>query len=76
MVAYGQRSDFSVTVRIGDIDVVNFPDEKLLKIQIISKLSFDKHVTNLCQKASNKLYALARISPNMDEWKLTALMRT
>ena len=40
-----------------------------------SKLSFDNHVSKLCQKASNKLYALARISPYMDQRKLRTLMR-
>ena len=42
---------------------------------IYSKLSFDHHVSKLCQKASNKLYALARISPYMDQNKLRNLMR-
>ena len=42
----GQRSDVPVTVRIGNIDVVNSSNEKLLGIQIDSKLSFDKHVAN------------------------------
>ena len=39
-----QRNDVPVTVWIGDIDVVNSSEEKLLGIQIDSKLSFDKHV--------------------------------
>ena len=63
------------TVRIGNTDVVNSSEEKLLGVQIDSRLSFDNHVSKLCQKASNKLYALARISPYMDQNKLRALMR-
>ena len=42
---------------------------------IVNKLSFDNHVSKLCQKASNKLYALVRISPYMDQRKLRTLMR-
>ena len=70
-----QRCDGPVTVRIGNVDVVNSSEEKLLGVQIDSRLSFNNHVSKLCQKASNKLYALARISPYMGQNKLRALMR-
>ena len=71
----GQRSDDPVTVRIGDSEVVNSSEEKLLGVQIDNKLSFDNHVSKLCQKASKKLYALARILPYMDRSKLRTLTR-
>ena len=47
----------------------------MLGVHIDSKLSFDSHVSKLCQKASNKLYALARISPYMNQNKLRYLMK-
>ena len=75
LLVLGQRCDDSVTVKIGNTDVVNSSEEKLLGVHIDSKLSFDQHVSKLCQKASNKLYALARISPYMDQNKLRNLMR-
>ena len=75
LLVLGQRCDDPVTVRIGSANVVNSYEEKLLGVQIDSKLSFENHVSKLCQKASNKLYALARISPYMDQRKLRALMR-
>ena len=75
LLVLGQRCDDPVTVRIGNADVVNSSEEKLLGVQIDSTLSFDNHVSKLCQKASNKLYALARISPYMDQNKQRALMR-
>ena len=75
LLVLGQRCDDPVTVRIGNADVVNSSEEKLLGVQIDSRLSFDNHVSKLCQKASNKLYALARISPYLDQSKLRALMR-
>ena len=71
----GQRSDDSVTVKIGNTDVINSSEEKLLGVHLDSKLSFDYHISKLCQKASNKLYTLARISPYMDQNKQRYLMR-
>ena len=75
LLVLGQRCDDPVTVRIGSANVVNSYEEKLLGVQIDSKLSFENHVSKLCQKASNKLYALARISPYTDQRKLRTLMR-
>ena len=70
-----QRCDYPVTVKIGNTDVVNSSEEKLLRVHVDSKLSFYHHVSNFCQKASNKIYALPRISPYMDQNKLRNLMR-
>ena len=67
LFVFGQSSDYPVTVRIGNSEVVNSSEENLLGAQIDNKLSFDNHVSKLCHKASNKLYALARISPYMNQ---------
>ena len=75
LLVLGQSTNEPVTVRIGNSEVVNSSQEKLLGVQINSKLSFDNHASKLCHKASNKLYALARISPYMDENKLRTLTR-
>ena len=75
LMVLGQRCDDSVTVKVGNIDVVNSSQEKLVGVHIDSKVSFDYYVSKLCQKASNKLYALARISPYIDQNKLRNLMR-
>ena len=75
LLVLGQRCDDPVTVKIGNTDVVNSSEEKLLGVHIDSKLSFYRHVSKLCQKASNKLYALARISPYMNQNKLRYLMK-
>ena len=40
--------------------------EILLGINLDSKLKFEDHVNFMCKKASQKLYALARIAPFMD----------
>ena len=75
LLVLGQRCDDPVSVKIGNTDVVNSSEGKLLGVHIDSKLSFDRHVSKLCQKASNKLYALARISPYMNQNKLRYLMK-
>ena len=75
LLVIGQRCDDPVAVKIGNAEVVNSSEEKLLGVHIDSKLSFDHYVSKLCQNASNKLYALARISPHMDHNKLRILMR-
>ena len=75
LLVIGQRCDDPVAVKIGNAEVVNSSEEKLLGVHIDSKLSFDHHVSKLCQNASNKLYAFARISPYMDHNKLSILMR-
>ena len=43
--------------------------EKLLGIKIDFNLSFNEHVEGICNKASQKLSAQARISPYLDESK-------
>ena len=75
LLVLGQRCDDLVTLRIGNADAVNSSEEKLLGAQIDSRLSFNNYVSKLCRKTSNKLYALARISPYVDQSKLGALMR-
>ena len=50
---------------IGDISIENSKYEKLLGIEIDSKLNFNMHVVNLCKKASRKMHVLARITPFM-----------
>ena len=48
----------------------------MLGITFDNELSFDKHITKLCKKASNKLNALARISSFIDLGKRKLLLRS
>ena len=48
-----------IFVEIQQFKIVNCDHQKLLGIKIDNKLSFDKHVGDLCSKASQKLHALA-----------------
>ena len=49
-------------MNIGNEIISNRGSEKLLGITFDNKLCFDIHVTKLCNKAGQKLHALARIS--------------
>ena len=75
LLILGKRCDDPVTVSIGNADVVKSSEEELLGVQIDSKLFFDNNVSKR-QKASNELYALARISPFKDQSKLRTPMRS
>ena len=48
--------------------------EKLLGIQFDNKLSFDYRLSEICKKASRKLYALGRAIPYMNLSKIKILM--
>ena len=47
------------------IMIKNTKSQKLLGITIDKKVTFDEHVSNLCDKASRKINALARLFPCM-----------
>ena len=49
----------------GDI-IKNSGSEKLLGVTIDYKLNFEEHLSKVCDKASQKINALARISPYMN----------
>ena len=67
--------DTDVTAKIGELDVKNSKEERLLGVKIDSKLSFENHVSSLCKKASQKLHALRRVVNFMDLAKRKSLMK-
>ena len=56
--------------------IENAKSKKLLGITFDSDLKFNTHVTNICNKASQKLHALARVSGFMSQNKLIMVMKT
>ena len=52
-------------IQIGNFLIKNSANEKLLGVNIDSKLNFDCHVNYLCNKANKKLRALATVAPYM-----------
>ena len=57
------------TLQTGDLRINNSLSEKLLSITFDCKLKFNKHMEDICQKASLKLNALARLAPYMETTK-------
>ena len=67
--------DTDVMAKIGEFDVKNSREEKLLCVKIDSKVSFENQVSSLCKKASQKLHALVRVVNFMDLAKRKSLMK-
>ena len=58
----------------GDI-IKNSESEKLLGVMIDYKLNFEEHLSKVCDKANQKLNALARISSYMNINQRKRIMR-
>ena len=52
----------------------NLNSQKRVGVTIEKKLNFNKHVTNLCKKASKKIQTLARICPYIPQTQKRLLM--
>ena len=44
-------------------NICNSKCEKLLGVKFDHKITFDDHISKLCRKASQKIHALARVTP-------------
>ena len=66
---FGNKSKDSV-VAIGKSTIKESECQKLLGVTFDKKLSFTKHVPDLCKKAHQKLHALARLHNHIDPAKL------
>ena len=53
-------------IQIANTTIKCSQSEKMLGIILDNQLKFDKHVENICQKASRKLNALARVTNYME----------
>ena len=67
------RTD-DISVKINEYDIRNSNSEKLLGVKFDNKLTFDEHVSDLCVKVSQKIWALARIAPFMNISKRKIIM--
>ena len=82
MKSNANRCDFlactsnKVNIRIDNFDMSNTKCEKLLGVQFDHKLTFDDHISELCKNASQKIHALARVTPYMNISKRYNLMNT
>ena len=64
------------SIKIDDTNIKSSSSKKLLGVLINNKITFTNHVSKLCEEASNKLQALARISEYMAKDKLRTIMNT
>ena len=63
-------------IQLSGMDIENSESAKLLGIKIDSKLTFNDHVTELCNKACSKMHALARMSNYMSQKQKRIIMST
>ena len=70
---FGNKSKESV-VTIGKSTIKESEHKKLLGVAFDKKLSFTKHAQDLCNKANQKLHALARLSNHIDPIKLQLII--
>ena len=75
LLILSKKSNSNTEIILGNETIKNSKSEKLLGITIDEKLTFNEHIGNLCNKASQKLHALARISKYMDKDKLRTIMK-
>ena len=66
----------SLTSNIDNKLIESENEQVLLGVTIDSNLSFEKHINNLCKKASQKLNALARISGYINFQKRRVIMKS
>ena len=64
----------NVNIKIDNVTIKSCTSKKLLGVTIHNKVKFDKHFGNICQKASSKSNALARLVNYMDLAKRCILM--
>ena len=75
LLTFGTNQD-DIKIKIGEAIVEESSEEKLLGLIIDTNLNFKSHVSILCKRASQKLHALARVSPFMGSDKLRLLMNS
>ena len=68
-------TDELVSINIDNEVIKNSNNKKLLAINLSNILGFDTHVANVCNRASKKLHALARISHYMNIHKRIMTMK-
>ena len=68
-------SDEKCNASIGNHLIENSKQQKLLGVLLDNNLKFEKHVNNLCTKASQKLTALCRVSSFMSTGQKRIIMK-
>ena len=75
LIALGTNHADTISIKILSSTIHESNQEKLLGGRIDNKPTSEEHISRLCKKASNNLYALSRISHFLNQDKLKVLMR-
>ena len=62
-------------MKINDAVLTSSAEEKLLGITLDSELKFENHITDICNKASQKMHVLSKITSYMSLNKRRLLMK-
>ena len=65
-----------LTANISNFIITNSEKEKVLGVTFDNDLKFESHINNLCSKASQKLYALSRMSSYMSLGQHRLIMKS
>ena len=63
-------------VTINVVVLTSSVEEKLLGVTLDSELKFEKHITGICNRASQKMHILSRITSYMSLNKRILLIKT
>ena len=73
LLIFGGRN---LSISIGETIVTESVEEKLMGVTLDKNLNFKGHVNAVCEKAGQKLQALARVANYMNFEKLRIMMNT
>ena len=62
-------------VKINNVVLTSNVEEKLLGVTLDSELKFEKHMTDICNKASQKVHVLSKITSYMSLSKRRILLK-
>ena len=72
----GQKIDDAETLNFNNFVIKNSKEVEILGITLDRNMNFHTHIKNICRKAGQKLRALLRISPYLDQRKNVLLYKS
>ena len=67
VVQHNKSINENYTLKVNNIETKSKNSVKLLGIEIVNKLLFDKYMVSLCKKAANQLHAICRLQNQMGQ---------
>ena len=71
----GQKIDNAETLNLNNFVIKNSREVEILGIKLDRNMKFHTHIKNICRKACQKLSALLRISPYLDQRKKSFIIQ-